>query len=184
MGTIPATPTFTTSTVLSAADLNSVCDAIDFWADPPRCNVYRATTQSVSSGSYDLITWDAEDLDKVQSGDSPMHDLSTNPGRVYIRTAGRYQIDGQVTWSDNSSSTRRHRVRLNSAGSSTGGTLLLETAQDPLSGIATAVPLPPVEHQLAAGDYIEVFGYQASGSTLTITAGYGVSYLRVRLVAP
>lgn len=184
MGTIPTPPTFTTSTVLSAADLNAVGDAITFWADPPRCNVYRAATLSVSSSSWTVIPWTAEDLDKVQSGDSPMHDLSTNPERVYIRTAGRYQIDGQVTWASDSSSTRRHYVRLNSGGSSSGGTLLLSSYQDPLSGIDTSVPLPPVEHQLAAGDYIEVFGYQATGGAINIQAGYGVTYLRVRLVAP
>lgn len=183
MGSVPTLPTFS-NTTLSASDLNAICAAVDFWADPPRCNVYRATTQSVSSGSYDLILWDAEDLDNVQSGDSPMHDLTTDTGRIYIRTAGRYELSGQVTWADNSGSTRRHRVRLNSGGSSSGGTLLLETYQDPLNGTLTASPLPTIEHQLSAGDYVEVFAYQATGGSLNVVAGYGVTFFRLKLVSP
>lgn len=145
--------------------------------------MYRSAAASVSSSTWTLVSWDAENEDVVQGGDSPSHDLVTNPERVYIRTAGRYAISGQVTFADDSSSTRRLRLRLNSAGSSSGGTSLLESFEDPLSGVPTPIQIPTIEYDLAAGDYLEVFVYQASGSSLALTVGYPSTFLNVRFVA-
>ena len=184
MGTIPTIASFVAGTELTAADLNAVKDAVDFWAQTPRCSVYAnaATSVSNSASAWTVVAFAAETFDIVQSGDSPSHDNATNNSRIYIRTSGKYEVAGQLQFVLNATGYRAVQVRLNAAGSGTGGTQLAYNALDGSSTSVVSVAVPSVEYALTAGDYIEMFGQQNSGGALNTVAGQGVSFLRVKLV--
>ena len=68
------------------------------------------------------------------------------------------------------------------AGAGGGGTLLYQAIQSPVTGNATSVPIIPVEVDLTAGDYVEMFAYQTSGGALSVDTGQAATFLRMRLV--
>ena len=183
MGTIPTIATATAGTVATAAYMNSIKAANDFWALTPRAYVYQSSVTSVanSAASWTLLPMQAEVFDIVQSGDSPMHDTTTDPSRVYIRTTGKYEINGQVQIVLNSVGYRSAQVRLNAAGSGTGGTQLAINTVDASSAALVSLPIPTVEYSLTAGDYVEMFAQQNSGGALNTVVGSGVTFLRVKL---
>ena len=183
MGVIPTIATATAGTVATAAYMNSIKAANDFWALTPRAYVYQSSVTSVanSAATWTLLPWQAEVFDIVQSGDSPMHDNTTNPSRIYIRTAGKYEINGQVQIVLNSVGYRAAQVRLNAAGSGSGGTQLALNVVDASSAALVSLPIPTVEVALTAGDYVEAFAQQNSGTALNTIVGSGVSFLRVKL---
>jgi hypothetical protein len=177
VGTIPTTPTFTAGEKLTAAELEQINDAVDFWALTPRCYAY----QSLTHNTWAPITLDAEVYDIVQSGDTTSHDLSTDNSRIYVRTSGKYELSGQVQVASNATGYRAAQIRLNAAGSSAGGSGLAVNYQGAISGVSTSVNVIPVEASLNAGDYIELFGLQNSGGALNTVGGLGVTYLRLKL---
>lgn len=182
MGTIPTIPTFTAGQVLTAAELNNMKDVADFWALTPRCFAYSGVPQTLTTGVFAAINFNEEVYDVVQSGDSPSHDTATNNTRIYIRTAGKYEIGAQIEFASNASGNRQTMVRLNAAGSYTGGTLLAVNYQSPASGVSTSCAIPTTEFDFGVGDYIEVFAYQSSGGNLnTVTGAAGVTFLRTKL---
>lgn len=183
MGVIPTIATATAGTVATAAYMNSIKAANDFWALTPRAYVYQSSVTSVanSAASWTLLPMQAEVFDIVQSGDSPMHDTTTDPSRVYIRTAGKYEINGQVQIVLNSVGYRAAQVRLNAAGSGSGGTQLALNVVDASSAALVSLPIPTVEVALTAGDYVEAFAQQNSGGALNTVAGSGVTFLRMKL---
>jgi hypothetical protein len=182
MGAIPAFPSFSAGEIPTAAKLTSIKTAGDFWALTPRCYGYASTATTITTGgNAQVITLDAEVYDIVQSGDSPSHDLVTNNSRVYVRTSGKYEIAAQVYFAANATGVRTGSVRLNAAGSGTGGTALVQTSQSALSTGGTALVFPVVEAALVAGDYLELFGFQNSGGNLATSTGIGVTFLRIKL---
>ena len=183
MGTIPTITTFTAGAVLTATQMNNMKAVADFWALTPRCSVYQSSVTSVanSAASWTLLPWQAEVFDIVQSGDSLMHDNTTNPSRIYIRTAGKYEINGQVQIVLNSVGYRAAQVRLNAAGSGSGGTQLALNVVDASSAALVSLPIPTVEVDLSVGDYVEAFAQQNSGGALNTVAGSGVTFLRMKL---
>ena len=183
MGVIPTIATATAGTVATAAYMNSIKAANDFWALTPRAYVYQSSVTSVanSAATWTLLPWQAEVFDIVQSGDSPMHDTTTDPSRVYIRTTGKYEINGQLQIVQNTNGYRAVQVRLNSAGSATGGTQLILNVEDASAAALVSMQIPAVEVALTAGDYVEAFAQQNSGTALNTIVGSGVSFLRVKL---
>ena len=183
MGTIPTIATAVAGTVETAAYMNSIKAANDFWALTPRAYVYQSSVTSVanSAASWTLLPMQAEVFDIVQSGDSPMHDTTTDPSRVYIRTAGKYEINGQIQFASNATGYRAVQVRVNAAGAYASGTQAVMTPVDASSTTVCSVPIPTVELNLSVGDYVEAFGQQNSGAALNTVVGAGISFLRVKL---
>ena len=183
MGTIPTISTFTAGAVLTATQLNTMKAASDFWALTPRAYVYQSSVTSIanSAASWTLLPMQAEVFDIVQSGDSPMHDTTTDPSRIYIRTTGKYEINGQVQIVLNSAGYRAAQVRLNAAGSGSGGTQVALNVVDASSAALVSLPIPTVEVALTDGDYVELFAQQNSGGALNTIVGAGVTFLRVKL---
>lgn len=183
MGVIPSFPSFAAGEIPTDAKLTSIKTAGDFWALTPRCGVYSNTPQAIPSGvTYSLFTgWDAELFDIAQAGDSEMHSLTTNPERIYIRTSGKYQISGQVFFQANPTGARKVAVRVNSGGSVSGGIGIFTASQGAVSDDDTAVPIVPLVRPFTAGDYLEMFVRQTSGSSLPVLIGPGVTFLQVKL---
>lgn len=184
MGTIPTIATHAAGAEVTFTYLNSIKAASDFWALTPRALVHQSAATSVANGTgstWTAIAFGAEIFDIVQSGDSQMHDNTTDNSRVYIRTTGKYEITGQVQFVLDSTGYRSVQVRLNAAGSGTGGTEIVRTTLDASSTVLTSVFLPPIEASLVAGDYVEVFAQQNRGSALNTVPGPGLTFLKVRL---
>lgn len=185
MGTIPTIPTFSAGAVLTAAQLNQVKSTVDFWALPPQCFAYRSAALTITTSNvWQIIPFDAEIFDIVQSGDSPMHDNSTNNARIYIRTSGKYEISGACEFFANNTGARTAKINLNSGGSESGGTMLVTQTQDNTgSTTITSVSVPTVTVPLNAGDYVEMFVRQISGGSLGVTPGRAQTWMQVKLSA-
>lgn len=183
MGTIPTPPTFTAGAALTATSLNTLRDVHNFWSNVPRTLAYRSAAASLANytTTWTAIDLDAEIYDVVQSGDSPMHDNATNPSRVFIRTSGKYKLTGAIEFNNNATGYRSAMIRKNSAGSDTGGTLLITNTQGAVNGAITSVPLPVVEETFTAGDHVELFGRQTSGGSLGLGQGRAQTYLYIWL---
>lgn len=177
MGTIPTVPTFTAGAVLTASDLNALGTAINFWASPPRAQLYRSAALSLSNSTWTLLSFDAETYDT-----DVMHDNATNPSRLVIKTAGYYRLAGAISYANNNTGTRDYSIRLNAAGSVSGGTEVFGLTIDPPSAGQGVCVLPPLTVALAVNDYIEAFGYQSSGGSLTVMTGASNTFLQAELV--
>jgi hypothetical protein len=182
MGTIPTPPTIATNQFVTSAVMNQYRDAINFWALTPRCYAWQNSAMTLTTGTWTVVPLQAEVYDIVQSGDSPMHDNTTNNSRIFARTAGKYEIAAQVQFDNNATSWRQIQVRINAAGSQAGGTLVAVNTQSAVNGISTSAQIVPVEAALAVGDYIELFADQNSGGNLlTLAASSAQTYLRMKL---
>ena len=183
MGTIPTITTFTAGQTLTAANLNAIKSTVDFWALTPRAYAWQSTTVSTTTSTSTLMPFQSEVFDVVQSGDSPMHDTSTNNSRIVVRTPGKYTITGQVTFDNNGTGVRQAFIRLNAAGAAGGGTQVTLANAPALTAVPTSVPLAIVTIPLVAGDYVELFGWQNSGGALGTTIGQGLTFMMVTLDA-
>lgn len=183
MGTVPTPPTFTAGATLTAAQQNSLRDSINFLMSPPQCLAYASAAQSTATNTYVAIALDAEAVDVVQSGDTPMHDNVTSNTRIYARTAGKYEVSGECSWISNATGNfRAAQVRVNAAANVASGTGLMFVAVQTVNGTATDVVLPIVTFQFSAGDYIEMFGNQTSGAGLALQTGIATTFLRMKWV--
>ena len=182
MGTIPTPPTFVAGQTSGvAAGLNQLRDCINFWALTPRVYAYQSTTQSLPTNTFTAITFDSEVYDVVQSGDTASHDNTTNNTRLIARTPGKYEITGQVQIAANATGARSVQLRLNAAGNPASGTQIALNQQTPLASSSTSVSITPIEVQLSAGDYVEMFANQQSGGALNTGTGQGTTFLRMKL---
>lgn len=153
---------------ISAAGFNSgVRDPLSFLLDPPRCDVSLGSNISVTDGVATLITYDTEELDT-----DTMHSTASNTSRITFTTAGRYLVHVYVMWSSLLLSRCIVNVRLNSGGSSAGGSSIRSFDFNTSSTIPSQMCIP-LERLFNATDYIEVFVTQTSGGTRPLQGGNG-----------
>jgi hypothetical protein len=151
-----------TGTVAPAAWGDTIRDDLEFLIDPPACSARNSTTQSINNTTFTVLTANSENFDN-----NAMHSTVTNTSRITCQTAGRYLFFTRHRWATNGTGARVIQYRIN--GVDPGA-----TAQQLM-----AVPAAGggVDHQhtatwsltLAAGDYVEVAGYQDSGVALNVT---------------
>lgn len=174
MGTIPTPGTQAASAVVASTLLNGFRDVMRDLQSPSICYAYQSTAQSLANVTYTAITLNAEITDQPGLGDSPMHDLVTNNSRIVIRTTATYQITGSVGFASNATGARKAQLYKN------GTTGLAEATSPAVSGVSTTVQVVSPWLPLAAGDYIEIRGYQSSTAALNTDASAGVTWLAVR----
>lgn len=183
MGTIPTPPTFVAGASAGvAAQLNQMRDAVNFWANTPKVYAYQSAGTSLANNATTVLPLGAELYDIVQSGDTAMHDLTTNNSRLVARTAGKYTITGGVAFASNATGDRTASVRKNAAGSSAGGSIVSAARSPASTSGATIANLSSVEIDMAVGDYVELFALQSSGGALlTNASGSADTWLSMRL---
>jgi hypothetical protein len=128
-------------------------------------NVYRSAAASINTATLTLVTFDAEDIDV-----GGYHDNSSNPSRVIAPATGFYHINVGVSYAANTTGRRTITVRKNSAGSSSGGTVVVGCQQQTVQVGATRFECSMIV-SFTAGDYFEVFAYQESGGSLALGVG-------------
>ena len=182
MGTIPTPPTIATLEFATSAKINQLRDCVNFWSLTPRCFAYRNGAVNIANytANWTVCGLDAEVYDIVQSGDTASHDNTTTNERIFIRTSGKYELVGAAEFGSNATGFRSAMIRKNSAGSDTGGTLLVTNTQGAVNGAITSIPLPAVEEAFTAGDYIELFVRQNSGGSLALGVGRAQTFMRMK----
>ncbi len=136
------------------------------------CSVYKSASQSVSSGSYVAITYNSESFDT-----DAFHSTSTNTSRITIPSgkAGKYLIQAVVTWQVNNTGDRRIGFYKN------GSALIYPWGVNTLTGDDSRANATTIA-DLLVGDYIEVFEFQNSTTSINVLGGtdqsqFSITYL-------
>jgi hypothetical protein len=118
----------------------------------------RTATQALSTSTETLVLFNAADSYDTDA----FHDTSTNSSRLTVPTGlgGIYIITGGLRFANNATGVRGMSVLKN-------GSKIAEVTVTPGSSQAAALAIATAE-KLAAGDYVELRGYQDSGGSLNI----------------
>jgi hypothetical protein len=142
--------------------------------DDPRAQLYQSSAQNLTNNTYQAITFQSEDFDLPGSGG---HSTSTNITRYTAPIAGKYTFSGVVAFTANGTGPRGTQWMKN------GTNIFGSVTMYPNAGASVASRIPAVTMgiDLAAGDYVELMGYQNCGATLsTFTLGSDTSSMHVR----
>jgi hypothetical protein len=125
------------------------------------CSAFHGTSHSVANTTLTTLALSGERYDTDPNG--AIHDTVTNNSRLTCRTAGVYLILGQVTWISNATGLRRLHILGN------GTTNYAIVTQNPVTGENHSMMISTLL-LMAAGDYVELQGYQSSGGALSTGA--------------
>lgn len=182
--TVGSPHTWLTTDPLSPTLLNAeVRDQFSALLNPPRARVYRSTNVTLTSATWNLVTFNTTVYDESYTGA-----LTTTPDRLIAPIDGLYAINasGALNKGTTASHFRGLMLRKNAAGSSTGGTEVAigfmyanmragtdSTGSLPSINGTTLVHLS-IEYPLSANDYIQMWVQSNDSGTNT---GYGGSHL-------
>lgn len=160
MATVPVYVTWVDGTVVTGSDLDSqIRDAGNFLIGRPFCDVDSSSSTSLTANTATLISYDTENFDN-----DGMHSTTTNPSRIICQTLGVFTL--HYYWRVSSvSGTQTLNLRLNSGGSSSGGSSLSTTTYTGVNQIERTLTY----NFANIGDYVEMFattsgtGQSASG---------------------
>lgn len=126
-------------------------------------SAYKTSNQDISNNTFTALTFQAESFDT-----DSFHDNSTNTSRFTVPTGkgGKYVVSGTVSYSTNATGARAASIYKN------GAVVNYHSILPPVAGGVTGTYVP-VSYvlSLAAGDYVEIFGWQTSGGNLAVTNG-------------
>jgi hypothetical protein len=131
------------------------------------CRVYSNATQSVATATATAVLFNVEYYKTVAS----MHSTSSNTSRLIAPQAGYYEAHCSIQWDPSTVGVRNVWFRVN--GVDLNGGYVQQPPVTTGSSHFMITESPAI--YLAAGDYVECFVYQSSGTTLNIgVAGSGV----------
>jgi len=180
---IPTVPTLAVGDKFTAARHNAIVTLTSFLLNPPEC-VGTNVAGTVHTTSVRLLfPMATEDVDTGPTWDGAMHSTSTNNSRIVATTAGRYRLKVRQSWAANATGRRQLDVCLNVAGTFSAGAVVLSNAPAyTLTAADVCRNEAEVEIDLAANDYLEMFGFQSSGGNLALDTGAGSNYMLLRLI--
>lgn len=147
--------------------------------NPPRVSVSQASgTNFPTSGTAAVVGWDTEAYD---TDGNAMHSTSSNTSRLVAVTAGTYAVSVSLGFASNTTGIRTADLRKNAAGNVASGTRIAFWSALAVTGSTTTTVGGSIDVVMAAGDYLEVFGFQTSGGALALTAG--LSYVTMSQLA-
>lgn len=162
-------PTAVTGYGLPAADWNAqVRDSMEALAFPPKCMVYRTTSQAVGNAAVSNILWEAEayDTDNIWTPGGTADRLTVPRDGLYLATLC-------AQWAINGTGARYIAIAKNGGGVAqlnSGG-----SAAWYVGGVVTAI------QPMVAGDYFTAVVYQTSGVALNIDVTYPVNMTVVQI---
>lgn len=156
-------------------EIEAFLDQISFLTDPPRAQLRQTSAQTVTTGTFTAMNFEAEDADNYGG-----HSTSTNITRYTCQVAGVYRLTGKIAWAASATGRRASDWRKN--GSSINGSQVAYAATS-ASGVQHLAMTTDVT--LAVGDYVELFGFHEVGSNLaTDVTNAGVqTYMNVLWIA-
>ena len=182
---MPVEKTWSTGEIVTAAELNSnVRDAINFLLATPRVVLtFSGTTSVSSSASASLLYWDTEIVDS-----DGMHS-NTAESYIMFNTPGLYEINCNVHYGYVSTiGTYFLAIGLNQGGSWGGsdgltGRLVADSRTGSNNASIGLGMSCQVEQYVNAGDNVQAFTSQTSGSTNSIPSGTYSMQFAARWVA-
>lgn len=169
--------TWTAGEIPTAAQLNQdIRDNVSFLANPPRAQVRRTSTQSISNASWNLVTFTVEDVDTDLM-------FSTGTGdRFTAVTAGRYEVIFSAAFATNATGVRGWAVAKGTTGSAG---FVASKLINTLASFETAENVVG-EVVLAVGETCSVQVFQNSGGSLNLVADAATLPFRckIRYVGP
>lgn len=134
--------------------------------DPPLMIVTGSPSLASHATNYFALPFDA----KVASGGGTSWSATSNPSRVTVPKAGTYDLSGQIVWPGTLGTNEgRAEIRVNGVLTTFRNRFSTERGS---VGNATSV-LSGLE-VLAAGDYVEIFANQGSGSTNALSVRFAL----------
>ena len=127
------------------------------------CRVYHSTTQSLSDDVLTTISLNSEQFDT-----DTMHDTVTNNERITIKTAGKYLIVGEISFSANATGMRLLILRFNDGG--TEDTVALDRSNAIINDNQTSLLVVAIL-DMAVNDYVFLRARQDSGAALDVDGG-------------
>lgn len=131
------------------------------------CGVYKASAQSISNNTVTAVTWDAEDFDS-----DAFHSTSTNTSRLTIPSgkAGKYLITGTLFWSGSDlDESRSILIYKNGAIWRYIDQMQAVNVTNRRTGQSFSTVM-----DLAVADYVEIYAWQTSGSSLDLTHDFNL----------
>lgn len=151
--------TWTARDDATSGRLQTLTDWINYLRAPDACILRASTTQNIPNASFTAVTFDVEDLDRGGVG-SGLH-APANPTRVTVATSGWYDVGGVVPFASVAAAADR---ALQALVNGVTAYRLFEAGAAASSGSGPSGSRPIF---LNAGDYVELFVYQASGAALS-----------------
>lgn len=141
----------------------------------PTVQMRQTVAQSITSGTFTAVTFDAEDLD-YDNG----HSTAANTDRYTANTTAWYSVSGGVSYAANATGMRGLRYTVNGTGVN-GSEVNVQAGP---ASVTTSVPGRTMLVFLNSGDILRVEAFQNSGGALnTSVAGSQQSTLTVREVS-
>lgn len=158
--TVPSMLTEVPGNFITAALWNAqVRDLGTFTTGVPFFTGYQVATQSIANNTWTAITFDSEYFD-----DDGGHSTVTNTSRYTCQVAGRYELTGCFVVAFNTTGLRAAKLAKNGTPI-TGSAVFIQASPSVGTSVLTTIPV-----QLAAGDYVELNGWQGSGGALSTLA--------------
>jgi hypothetical protein len=145
------------------------------WDTPPsggfssRARAYLSAVQSIPNGSWTKINLDAKNYDGLGEFDTVNH-------RFTAQSAGYYAVSAVVSFAANATGIRSLMIYKNGSYNTSG------QQTNAVSGNWTRLSLSDIVY-LAAGDYLELYAYQTSGTALDTDAGSVVVFMAVHRIS-
>jgi len=155
--------TFTAASQLTAAQLNTyVRDNTNYLFSPPACSIQKAADFSITSSATPVVVSFQPAGGPDYDTNPTMHSNTTNPTRITMNTGGVYSVKAGIKWQTASGGARYLLIRRN------GGTA--DICNDSRLPLASDNSWQNVsrDHLVNAGDYVEMYVAQTSGSGLNI----------------
>lgn len=124
---------------------------------------YNSGTQTLTTATYTAITLNSERWD-----DDGYHSTSVNTSRLTAPVSGRYHIGASLGFASNATGVRQLLLQVN------GTTVIARDERGAVNGDNTRITIHTL-YELAAGDYVEMVGYQSSGGNLATEATAAVT---------
>lgn len=166
MATVPVPHQFAVGEQATSTNINTYYSGIQFLENPPVCQLYQATFQTIGTGSPTAITFDGSVTDTYNG-----HSNVTNNSRYTFQVAGTYLLAGSSAWSGNATGVRGSEFVINGTTTVPGSQIIL--AAIPSAGNNTNVPATTCLVKVNVNDYVELYGVQTSGGNLATQTGSG-----------
>lgn len=132
-----------------------------------KVRAYRATSsQTIATDTLTKVQFNAESYDSQGEFDS------TTNYRFTATKAGYYAIIASLIWSDNVA-TKVYELRISKNGAEVAKTWVVGS-----DGGNTPVTLSDIIY-LAAGDYIEIYGFQNTGGNVNVVYSASMSFMTI-----
>lgn len=141
------------------------------WPSSTTVRGSRSSVQTITTATWTLLTWNAEDWDLVRGTAGTQHDTSSTTARLFARQDGKYQVTLFTSWAANTTGIRVGVIQKNSealpATANTGVYQGGYAISAPSTSVTTTISAPALV-QLNTGDYVAAVVFQNSGGNLDI----------------